>query len=68
MTEISKLKTRLKNIKKNVTEYRMTIPEAQALLLEIEKLQTELAEKPKEILVEVQPPQTYINIMDGGSF
>ena len=63
MSEIDRLRTRLKNVQKNVTEYRMTVTEAKDLLKEIDELL-----KPKE-----KPPQVVVNeptvttrIIDGG--
>ena len=38
MTEIARLRARLRNVKDNVTEYRMTVTEARNLLLEIDRL------------------------------
>ena len=68
MREISKLKARLKNVQRNVTEYRMTVTEAQALLAEIENIiKTKPEEKLQKKVVEAEP--TTINrIIDGGTF
>jgi hypothetical protein len=65
MSEINKLRTRLKNIQRNVTEYRMTVEEAKNLLSEVDELL-----KPKEAAVqeEVVAPVTTFRILDGGSF
>jgi hypothetical protein len=70
MREIDKLRQRMKNIPKNIVEYRMSIPEANAILAEFEDLQKRLDEKS-------QPASTPVNldeepngpiIWDGGSF
>ena len=65
MHEINKLRTRLKNVSKNATEYRMTIQEARSLLLEVDNLL-----KPKasttEDTSEEQP--VIARILDGGTF
>jgi len=65
MAEIDRLRIRLKNVQKNVTEYRMTVTEAKGLLKEIDELL-----KPKE-----KPPEVVVNetavitrIIDGGVF
>lgn len=65
MYEINKLRTRLKNIQRNVTEYRMTVTEAKDLLKEVDELL-----KPKESIVQevVAAPVQTIRILDGGSF
>lgn len=67
MREIERLRVRLKNIQKNVVEYRMTVTEARALLQEIDNLQAKSAvvEKPATIVVEEKPQP---RILDGGSF
>jgi len=66
MREVAKLRSRLKNVQRNVTEYRMTVTEAKALLAEIDNLLSNAAEKklPKEV---VEPVQT-TRIIDGGTF
>ncbi len=66
--EIERLRARLKNVQRNVTEYRMTVIEAKALLQEIDNLIKKQQEKP--------PPQVALNetavkttqILDGGVF
>jgi len=67
MREVAKLRSRLKNVQRNVTEYRMTVKEAKALLAEIDNLLSNAAEKklPKEVVIE--PVQT-TRIIDGGTF
>jgi len=65
MYEINKLRTRLKNIQRNVTEYRMTVTEAQDLLKEIDDLLT--PKLPEEIPV-VESHPTLVRILDGGTF
>lgn len=64
MSEIVRLRTRLNNVQRNVTEYRMTVTEARNLLKEIESLQKQ--EKPQPAVV--VEPVTMTRIMDGGSF
>lgn len=64
MSEIARLRTRLKNVQRNVTEYRMTVTEAKSLLKEIEDLQKE--EKPQEVVV--AEPTVITRTIDGGSF
>jgi len=66
MSEIDRLRQRLKNVQRNVTEYRMTVAEARKLLKEIEDLQKQ--EKPKQAEVVVSEPVVITRIMDGGSF
>lgn len=67
MSEITKLRARLKNVQKNVTEYRMTVTEAKNLLLEIDAL---LKQEIKEVDVPVKekPTPQVTRIMDGGTF
>ena len=65
MSEIAKLRQRLQNINKNVTEYRMTVVEAKALIAEIDILTTPKIEPVKEA---IKAPTTIIKIMDGGIF
>jgi len=64
MGEIERLRTRLKNVQRNVTEYRMTVTEARNLLKEIEVLQKQ--EKPQPVVID--EPVAVTRIMDGGSF
>jgi hypothetical protein len=54
MSEISKLEARLRNVMSNVTEYKMTIKEANALLSEIkvieaQKISTQVATNPSKV-------------------
>lgn len=65
MHEINKLRTRLKNASKNVTEYRMSVPEARTLLSEIDELL-----KPKELPTEIIPEEQLVitRTLDGGTF
>jgi hypothetical protein len=68
--EIDKLRQRLRNIGRNVTEYRMTVAEAQALVKEFSALEKEfddLENKSKQVIV-VDEPATVIRILDGGTF
>jgi polyhydroxyalkanoate synthesis regulator phasin len=67
--EIDKLRQRLRNIGRNVTEYRMTVAEAQALVKEFAALEKEfddLENKSKQVII--NEPVTVIRIMDGGTF
>jgi predicted transcriptional regulator len=65
MSEINKLRQRLKNINKNVTEYRMTVSEAKALISEIDELLKPDIEPAKEAIV---APTVITRILDGGTF
>lgn len=68
--EINRLRTRLKNVQKNVTEYRMTVTEAKALLQEIDELLKEiktLQEKPPQVVINETAVRT-TQILDGGVF
>jgi hypothetical protein len=64
MSEIAKLRQRLQNVNKNVTEYRMTVVEARALIAEIDILLKPKIEPAKEAIT---APTTIIRIMDGGT-
>ncbi len=66
MAEIEKLRTRLKNVQKNVTEYRMTVIEAKNLLKEIDVLLVE--EKPPLQVALNEPAVIITRILDGGAF
>jgi hypothetical protein len=66
MSEIAKLRTRLKNVQKNVTEYRMTVVEAKNLLKEIDVLLTVKEEKPQQVVL--NEPTIRTRIIDGGAF
>lgn len=66
MYEINKLRIRLKNVGKNVAEYRMTVAEAKDLLDEIDVLLIpKVIPVVKEIIRE-EAPST--RVFDGGSF
>ena len=65
MSEVDRLRTRLKNVQRNVTEYRMTVTEAKELLYEIDEL---LKSKEKSPQVVVNEPATITRIIDGGAF
>lgn len=65
MSEIEKLRARLKNVQRNVTEYRMTVTEAKELLKEIDVL---LKPKEKPLEVVVNETATTTRIIDGGVF
>jgi hypothetical protein len=74
MSEILKLRQRLKNTTKTATEYRMTVAEARNLLLEIDALIKPVVlpttaspikqEKPAEPVLD--EPTVTIRIIDGG--
>lgn len=64
MSEIEKLRTRLKNVQKNVTEYRMTVLEAKNLLKEIDALLV-IEEKPP-LQVALNAPAVITRKIDGG--
>ena len=71
MSQIARLRARLKNVQKNVTEYRMTVTEARALLAEIDNIPVpKVVYVKQEVTVKVadivQTPA--IRILDGGSF
>lgn len=67
MREIDKLRQRLSNVNRGVTEYKMTIAEAHALVNEFFSLEKKLQEK-----ADVQPITKQIEnipiILNGGSF
>ena len=65
MSEIAKLRQRLQNVNKNVTEYRMTVVEAKALIAEIDILTMPKIEPVKEA---IKAPTVITKIMDGGTF
>jgi hypothetical protein len=64
MSEIAKLRQRLSNVNKSVTEYRMKVVEARELLAEIDELLKPKVEPPKEVI----KPTVITRIMDGGPF
>ena len=66
MSEIAKLRQRLKNVSRNTVEYRMTVSEAKNLLTEIDKLVTPVVMAPiaETKVAEVMQPK----IIDGGTF
>ena len=67
MIEIAKLRARLKNAGKNVTEYRMTVIEAKALLNEIDNLlQQPEVKTPGPVAIVEHTSLTHI--LDGGTF
>jgi len=77
MSEIEKLRTRLKNVGRNVTQYNMTLAEARALIEEYDKKETEMASKIAELMATVErwktlktpaSPPPVIKHIDGGSF
>ena len=64
MSEVDRLRTRLKNVQRNVTEYRMTVAEAKELLREIDEL-LKIKEKPLQVVV--NEPAVINRIIDGGA-
>lgn len=66
MSEIAKLRQRLSNVNKGVTEYRMTIKEARALLAEIDEIPIPKIQEPQKVVV--NEPAIITRIMDGGGF
>ena len=66
MSEIEKLRLRLKNVPRNVAEYKMSIKEAKALLEEIDQL----PKPPTPVKQEVSniDPVPLKRNLDGGSF
>lgn len=62
-SEHDKLRARIKNIGRNVTEYRMTVAEAKALLVEFDN-----KEKHVESHVDEEALEVYYKTMDGGTF
>ena len=66
MSEVARLRARLKNVQRNVIEYRMTVSEARNLLKEIESLLAGKEEKPQQVVVN---ESAVINRkIDGGTF
>jgi hypothetical protein len=59
--EIEKLRSRLKNVKKSDSEYRMTVAEAKKLLDEIDS-----EKKSAVVIKEIIKEQPRTNIIDGG--
>lgn len=66
MVEHEKLRSRLKNVGRNVTEYRMTVQEAKDLLKEFDDTVKDLT--PKQEIEETQVIHVVTNILDGGAF
>lgn len=66
MSEVEKLRTRLKNVQKNVTEYRMTVVEAKNLLKEVDILLIEKEKPPLQVAL--NEPTVITRILDGGAF
>lgn len=66
MNNIDRLRSRLKNVQKGTTEYRMTVAEAQGLLSDIDSLIAKTKEKPPEVAV--NEPVVITRTMDGGAF
>lgn len=75
MSEIEKLKKRLKNVGKSVTTYNMTIAEAWALAEEHDKFEQQFNEKIAELSATIEnwktrltPPAPIVRNIDGGTF
>jgi len=69
MREIDKLKQRMKNVDRNVIEYRMTIKEANTLIAEFDEIQKKLEEKPRPVTPTIQSHEAKSPIVwDGGGF
>lgn len=66
--EIERLRARLKNVQRNVTEYRMTVTEAKALLQEIDVLIKKQQEKPSQQMALNETTVKTTQILDGGVF
>lgn len=66
MTEIEKLKFRIKNASRNSVEYKMSINEAKALIQEIEILENK-STKISEAITHIETEPVY-KILDGGTF
>lgn len=66
MIEHEKLRSRLKNVARGVTEYRMTVIEADALLVEFDVLKIESSKVPLPVAIKehVAAPKH----LDGGTF
>lgn len=67
MSEIDKLRARLKNVGKNSVEYKMSVLEAQTLLNEIDELRATAAAAPVATAPH-QPNAPHNVIWDGGMF
>ena len=77
MSEIEKLRKRLKNVDRNVTQYNMTVAEAWALAEEFEQLEKQMESKLSELTATIEKwkiarttvvPAPVIRNIDGGSF
>jgi hypothetical protein len=67
MSAVNRLRARLKNVSKDVVEYRIALSEAKQLLKEVEILLDEierLKQKPPEVVVNA--PAVITRIIDGG--
>jgi hypothetical protein len=64
MSEIAKLRQRLLNANRNVTEYRMTIAEAKALIVEKDEA---LKTKKKPQIEAATEPAVILRTIDGGT-
>lgn len=65
MLETEKLRARLKNVARGVTEYRMTVSEAKALLTEIDEMQNRVT---VPLIQKHETEAITTRIMDGGTF
>jgi hypothetical protein len=64
MNEINRLRQRLRNVGRNVLEYKMTIAEARALIAEFDARDKVLQEKPQQVVI--NEPVKITRIIDGG--
>lgn len=75
MSEIEKLKKRLKNVGKNVTQYNMTVAEAWKLCEEFDQLEKQmesqlssLSEIVERFKISQTPVVPIVRNIDGGTF
>jgi hypothetical protein len=79
MSEIEKLRKRLKNVEKSVTTYNMTVVEARALESEFNALEKVFNDKELELKAEIEkwkligtlphaPSTPIVRNLDGGTF
>lgn len=71
MSEIVKLRTRIKNASAKSSEYRMTMTEARGLIKEIDQLIAQRDAAPKVVVEEkivYKEVEVSAKILDGGTF
>lgn len=66
MSEHERLRTRLKNVGRNVVEYRMTVQEAKDLLAEFDNVNKKPL--PTAVIVRNEEVEIVHKILDGGTF